>query len=86
MVPTAGAQRPSLAVDAASRHDTAHLGVIAFRPGALRRRHAGDLECWFEGKPIREEYLIVDGGKLAGSGAHSYSAGDATRVRRGGTF
>jgi hypothetical protein len=21
------------------------------------------LECWFEGRPIREEYLIVDGGK-----------------------
>jgi formate dehydrogenase len=37
------------------------------------------LECWFEGSPIREEYLIVDGGKLAGAGAHSYSAGDATR-------
>ena len=37
------------------------------------------LECWFEGRPIRDEYLIVDGGKLAGSGAHSYSAGDATR-------
>lgn len=37
------------------------------------------LECWFDGKPIREEYLIVDGGKLAGAGAHSYSAGDATR-------
>jgi formate dehydrogenase len=36
------------------------------------------LECWFEGKPIREEYLIVDGGKLAGAGAHSYSPGDAT--------
>jgi len=36
------------------------------------------LECWFDGKPIREEYLIVDGGKLAGAGAHSYSAGDAT--------
>ncbi len=36
------------------------------------------LECFFEGKPIREEYLIVDGGKLAGAGAHSYSAGDAT--------
>jgi formate dehydrogenase len=31
------------------------------------------LECWFEGRPIREEYLIVDGGKLAGAGAHSYS-------------
>jgi formate dehydrogenase len=37
------------------------------------------LECWFEGRPIRERYLIVDGGKLAGSGAHSYTAGDATR-------
>jgi len=36
------------------------------------------LECWFEGRPIRDEYLIVDGGKLAGTGAHSYSAGDAT--------
>ncbi len=36
------------------------------------------LECWFEGRPIRENYLIVDGGKLAGAGAHSYSAGDAT--------
>ncbi len=36
------------------------------------------LECWFDGKPIREEYLIVDGGRLAGAGAHSYSAGDAT--------
>jgi formate dehydrogenase len=33
------------------------------------------LECWFEGRPIREEYLIVDGGKLAGAGAHSYSVG-----------
>jgi formate dehydrogenase len=36
------------------------------------------LECWFEGRPIRDEYLIVDGGKLAGAGAHSYRAGDAT--------
>ena len=31
------------------------------------------LECWFEKRPIRNEYLIVDGGKLAGAGAHSYS-------------
>lgn len=37
------------------------------------------LECWFENRPIREEYLIVQGGKLAGAGAHSYGAGDATR-------
>ena len=29
-------------------------------------------------KPIRDEYLIVKDGKLAGVGAHSYSAGDAT--------
>ena len=36
------------------------------------------LECWFDGRPVREEYLIVQGGALAGAGAHSYSAGDAT--------
>src|SRR5512132_1333857 len=36
------------------------------------------LEYWFDSRPIREEYLIVDAGKLAGAGAHSYSAGDAT--------
>jgi formate dehydrogenase len=36
------------------------------------------LECHFEGKPIREEYLIVEAGKLAGAGAHSYSEGSAT--------
>ncbi|GAA0591189.1 NAD-dependent formate dehydrogenase [Kribbella sandramycini] len=31
------------------------------------------LESWFAGTPIRDEYLIVDGGRLAGTGAHSYS-------------
>lgn len=36
------------------------------------------LECWFDGRPIRDEYLIVQGGGLAGSGAHSYSEGNAT--------
>jgi formate dehydrogenase len=36
------------------------------------------LECWFEGRPIRDEYLIMEAGKLAGAGAHSYSEGDAT--------
>ena len=36
------------------------------------------LECYFEGRPIRNEYLVVQGGKLAGVGAHSYSEGDAT--------
>jgi formate dehydrogenase len=36
------------------------------------------LECFFEGRPIRDEYLIVQGGNLAGTGAHSYSKGNAT--------
>ena len=36
------------------------------------------LECWFDGRPIREEYLIVDRGMLAGAGAHSYSTGNTT--------
>ncbi len=36
------------------------------------------LECHFSGNPIRDEYLIVQGGDLAGVGAHSYSKGDAT--------
>jgi len=36
------------------------------------------LECWLVGKPIRDEYLIVQGGSLAGTGAHSYSEGNTT--------
>ena len=36
------------------------------------------LECFLEGRPIRDEYLIVQGGRLSGTGAHSYSAGNAT--------
>ena len=36
------------------------------------------LECVFEGKNIRNEYLIVENGDLAGMGAHSYSKGSAT--------
>jgi formate dehydrogenase len=36
------------------------------------------LECWFAGRPIRQEYLIVQGGQLVGAGAHAYSAGNAT--------
>lgn len=48
------------------------------------------LECWFEGRPIRDEYLIVKEGRLAGIGAHSYTKGnttggseEATRFRKG---
>jgi formate dehydrogenase len=42
---------------------------------AQARYAAGTLEIlqsFFERKPIREEYLIVDGGMLAGTGAKSY--------------
>jgi formate dehydrogenase len=36
------------------------------------------LEYYFENRPIRNDYLIVQNGKLAGVGAHSCSAGNAT--------
>jgi formate dehydrogenase len=36
------------------------------------------LECWLEGRQIREEYLIVDRGQLAGTGALSYTEGNTT--------
>ena len=47
------------------------------------------LECFFDEKEIRDEYLIVQSGGLAGVGAHSYSEGKSvrsakphTRIRR----
>ena len=36
------------------------------------------LECFFDKKPIRDQYLIVKDRQLAGMGAHSYSKGSAT--------
>ena len=36
------------------------------------------LECWLENRPIRDDYLIVQGGQLAGTGAHSYKPGNTT--------
>ena len=36
------------------------------------------LECFFDKKPIRDQYLIVKDGQLAGMGEHSYSKGSAT--------
>jgi formate dehydrogenase len=45
---------------------------------AQARYAAGTLEIlqgFFEGRPIRPEYLIVDGGKLAGTGASAYKLG-----------
>ena len=62
-----------------------HEGMTPYISGtslsAQARYAAGTreiLECFFESRPIRDEYLIVQGGHLAGTGAHSYSAGDAT--------
>lgn len=58
----------------------AHHGMTPHISGsslsAQARYAAGSreiLECFLGGTPIRDEYLIVDGGKLAGTGAHSYS-------------
>lgn len=36
------------------------------------------LECFLEGRAIRDEYLILQGGQLAGVGAKSYSEGNTT--------
>ena len=61
-------------------HSLTHISGTSL--SAQARYAAGTreiLECWFENRPIRDEYLIVDKGKLAGTGARSYSAGDATR-------
>ena len=60
------------------------------------------LECWFSGRPIRDDYLIVHGGKLAGGGSflqrwqrHGWLGGSGTvqkmrgrhmRVDRGALF
>ena len=55
------------------RDDAAYLGDEPLGSGALRGRHARDSGMLVRGRPIREEYLIVAGGKLAGAVAHSYS-------------
>lgn len=36
------------------------------------------LECHYDGTPMRNEYLIAQGGKLAGVGARSYEEGNTT--------
>jgi formate dehydrogenase len=52
----------------------------ANQPISAQARYAavtrGILECWFKGRQIRNEYLIVYRGKLAGTDAHSYRVGD----------
>jgi formate dehydrogenase len=43
------------------------------------------LECFFADKPIRDEYLIVAGGALAGTGKASYTAGGGSSPGSSGT-
>ena len=71
--------RPPVADDAPRRDDAPHLRARRCRPRpATRPAPARSSSASSPGRPIREEYLIVDGGRLAGAGAHSYSAGNAT--------
>ena len=78
LVSPARAGGPPVADDAPPRDDPAHLGNLAVGPGPLRRRNPRDPRVLLGRRPIRDEYLIVDGGRLAGTGAHSYSEGNAT--------
>ena len=64
-------RRITLGVRCPSRHDPAHLRDIIISPDPLRGWNQGNPGCWFKGRPIRDEYLIVDSGKLVGTGAHS---------------
>ena len=73
------APRPPLAHDAPSRHDAARIRNVTVGPGTLRGRGARDPGVLVRQRPIRDEYLIVDGGRLAGAGAHAYTPGDATK-------
>lgn len=43
------------------------------------------LEDFFAGRKIRDEYLIIDGGRLAGTGAASYTAGGGSSPGSSGT-
>jgi formate dehydrogenase len=68
-----------------------HHGMTPHISGSslsAQARYAGGtreiLECWLDGRPIREEYLIVDRGSLAGAGARSYSVGAAENRGRSG--
>jgi formate dehydrogenase len=57
-----------------------HNGMTPHTSGAslsAQARYAAGtreiLECFFEERPIRDEYLIVEGGRLVGTGAKSYA-------------
>ncbi len=65
------------------KHATSWYDTSYFRTSLTAQARYADgvreiLECFFEGKEIRNQYLIVKDGQLAGMGAHSYSKGTAT--------
>ncbi len=60
------------------RHDTSHFWYIFNCTVRYADGVREILECFFDGKEIRNQYLIVKDGQLAGMGAHSYSKGSAT--------
>jgi hypothetical protein len=70
---------PKLEQHAPSRHDTTYVGLDAFRTDPLRRGYERNSGVLVRRSSMREEYPIVDGGHLAGAGAHSYSPGNAAK-------
>jgi formate dehydrogenase len=57
--------------------------VSGMTPWAQARSAAGTraiLECCTDGRPIRDESLIVEGGNLAGTGARSHTVGGARKA------
>ena len=65
-------------INAKSRDDATHVWNITFCSSKICGWCKRILECFFDKKPIRDQYLIVKDGQLAGMGAHSYSKGSAT--------
>ncbi|MFD3475919.1 NAD(P)-dependent oxidoreductase [Streptomyces sp. NPDC058695] len=51
---------------------------ISGSPLSSQSRYAAGTREILVGKPVRDEYLIVTGGALAGAGAHPYAVNDKT--------
>jgi formate dehydrogenase len=62
-----------VAHDAEQRDDAAHSGTSLPSQARYAAGTREILENFFAGEAIRPEYLIVDGGAYAGTGAHSYA-------------
>ena len=65
------------ALDSIPKLETYPDGMTLPTPKAIDF-NPGDLLGCVSGELIRDQYLIVKDGKLAGMGAHSYSKGSAT--------